>query len=133
MFIRDYIFVNIRKFDSTHPKSVKRRDLTWLLDNSIQLPGGLKIGLDGLIGLIPGVGDVVGGGLSTWILYQAYKQGVPKTVLARMVVNIFIDTVIGFIPLIGDLFDFIWKANAKNATLLARHKEDLITAKDKVD
>lgn len=96
--------------------------LSWLLDSSIPLPGGFRIGLDGLLGLIPGVGDAIGGGLSTWILYQAYKLGVPKVVLARMMINILIDAVVGAIPFFGDLFDFFWKANLKNVALLDSYR-----------
>lgn len=108
---------------SARDEDLKRRHwLTWLLDSSIPLPGGYRIGLDGIIGLVPGVGDVIGGGLSTWLLYQAYKQGLPKMVIARMLVNILIDAGIGSIPLLGDIFDFIWKANLKNAELLDRYK-----------
>src|SRR5690606_32070307 len=99
-----------------------RRDLAWLLDSSIPLPGGFRVGLDGILGLIPGVGDAIGGGLSTWILYQAYQRGVPKVVMVRMVINIFIDAVLGAIPFLGDIFDFFWKANLKNATLLDNYQ-----------
>lgn len=98
--------------------------LSWLLDASIPLPGGYRIGLDGLIGLIPGVGDVIGGGLSTWLLYQAYQQGVPRMVIARMLVNILIDAGIGSVPVLGDIFDFFWKANLRNAQLLDRYRRD---------
>jgi CDP-diglyceride synthetase len=107
----------------TRDEQLKRRHwLTWLMDASIPLPGGYRIGLDGLIGLIPGAGDVIGGGISTWLLYQAYKQGLPKMVIARMLVNILIDAGLGSIPLVGDIFDFFWKANLKNAELLDRYK-----------
>ena len=99
-----------------------RHPLAWILDSSIPLPGGYRVGLDGVIGLIPGVGDIIGGGLSTWIIYQAYKQGTPKVVIARMLVNVLIDAGLGSIPLLGDIFDFIWKANVKNAELLDRYK-----------
>ncbi len=99
-----------------------QHSLSWLLDNSIRLPGGYRIGLDGLIGLIPGIGDAIGGALSTVIFYQAVKANVPKTILVRMMINIVIDAVLGSLPIIGDVFDFIWKANQKNADLLARYK-----------
>src|SRR5690554_6932116 len=105
--------------DSAH-RSSKR--LAWLLDSSIPLPGGWRIGLDGIIGLIPGIGDAIGGGLSTWILYQAYQRGLPKVVLARMVINILIDSVLGAIPFLGDIFDFFWKANLKNVALMESYK-----------
>lgn len=99
-----------------------RHGLSWLLDASIRLPGGFRIGLDGLLGLIPGVGDAIAGGLSTWMLYQAYKLNVPKIVMVRMVINIIIDSVLGAIPIVGDIFDFFFKANLKNARLLDEYR-----------
>lgn len=102
----------------------RRHRLSWLLDNSIRLPGGFRIGIDGLIGLVPGVGDMLGGFLSTLILYQAYRRNIPKMVLARMLINILIDTGIGAIPIIGDLFDFWWKANMRNARLIDRYQQE---------
>lgn len=102
----------------------KQSRLSWLLDESITLPGGYKIGLDGLLGLIPGVGDLIGSGLSSLILFKAYKQNVPKVVLARMMLNIVIDTLVGAIPVVGDLFDFIWKANVMNSKLLDNYHDN---------
>lgn len=99
-----------------------KHDMAWLLDASIPLPGGFRIGLDGLLGLIPGVGDAIGGGLSGWLLYQGYKQNVPKMILARMVLNVVIDAVLGAIPVLGDIFDFFFKANLRNAQLLADYR-----------
>ncbi|HEC58800.1 hypothetical protein LCGC14_1489920 [marine sediment metagenome] len=96
----------------------KQSWLSWLLDESITLPGGYKIGLDGVLGLIPGIGDLVSSGLSSVIIFKAYKQNVPKIVLFRMMINIMIDTLVGAIPIFGDLFDFVWKANAMNSKLL---------------
>lgn len=102
----------------------RRHRLSWLLDSSIRLPGGFRIGLDGIIGLVPGVGDMLGGFLSTLILYQAWRNNTPKMVLARMLINILIDTGIGAIPIIGDLFDFWWKANTRNARLMDRYERE---------
>lgn len=102
----------------------RRHRLAWLLDNSIRLPGGFRIGIDGIIGLVPGAGDILGGFLSTMILYQAYRRNIPKMVLARMLINILIDTSIGAIPLVGDLFDFWWKANLRNARLIDRYQRE---------
>ena len=104
-------------------KAKRSRGLSWLLDESIPLPGGYRIGLDGIIGLIPGVGDAIGGGLSTWIFYQGVKQGVPKSILIHMLINIMIDFSVGAIPLVGDVFDFFWKANQKNAALLEQYRK----------
>ena len=95
------------------------RLLSRLLDEQFRIPGTTqRIGLDGLLGLIPGVGDAVGALLSAYILYEAIRLGAPRTVLLRMVANIGIDTVVGAIPVAGDIFDIAWKANKKNAGLL---------------
>jgi len=95
------------------------RLLSRLLDEQFRIPGTTyRVGLDGLLGMIPGVGDAAGALLSTYILYEAIRLGTPKTVLLRMVANIGIDTVLGAIPVAGDIFDVAWKANKKNTTLL---------------
>ncbi|HCO01485.1 MAG TPA: DUF4112 domain-containing protein, partial [Methylophaga sp.] len=96
--------------------------LSWFLDESITLPGGYKIGLDGFIGLIPGIGDFIGGLLSSVIIYKAHQIGVPRMILGRMVINMMIDTVLGAIPVAGDVFDFVWKANKRNAALLDKYQ-----------
>ena len=95
------------------------RILSRLLDEQFRIPGTTqRIGLDGLLGLIPGVGDAAGAILSAYILYEAIRLGAPTSVLLRMVANIGIDAVIGAIPVAGDIFDVVWKANKKNAALL---------------
>lgn len=97
--------------------------LAWLLDSSIRLPGGFRIGVEALLGLIPFVGDMVGVLLSSYIVIRAAKLGVPGSVLLRMVLNVAIEGVIGLIPVLGDVFDAAWKANQRNVNLLARHVE----------
>lgn len=97
-------------------KRVQR--LARLMDSSIRLPGGYRIGFDGLIGLVPGVGDLATAGVSCYIIVQAARAGVPTRVLARMVWNVGLDAVIGSVPLVGDLFDFAFKANLRNARLM---------------
>lgn len=95
------------------------RALSRLLDERFRLPGTrYRVGLDGLIGLIPGVGDTVGSLLSAYILYEAIKLGVPRRVLLRMAANIGLDTIVGLVPVVGDIFDIAWKANKKNMRLL---------------
>jgi hypothetical protein len=95
------------------------RLLSRLLDEQFRIPGTTyRVGLDGLLGLIPGVGDAAGALLSVYILYEATQLGAPRTVLLRMIANIGIDTVGGAIPIVGDVFDMAWKANRKNAALL---------------
>jgi hypothetical protein len=95
------------------------RLLSRLLDEQFRIPGmTYRVGLDGLLGLIPGVGDAAGALLSTYILYEAIRLGAPSTVLLRMIANIGIDAVGGAIPVVGDIFDMAWKTNKKNAALL---------------
>ena len=95
------------------------RLLSRLLDEQFRFPGTTyRVGLDGLLGLIPGVGDAAGALLSAYIVYEAIRLGAPSTVLLRMIANIGIDTVGGAIPVVGDIFDMAWKTNKKNAALL---------------
>jgi hypothetical protein len=105
-------------------KSVARaRELARVLDSAITIPGtGIRLGLDSIIGLFPAGGDAIGAALSSIIVMTALKQGVPRPVIWRMVGNVVIDTLIGTVPLIGDLFDVAWKANSKNAELLAQYE-----------
>jgi hypothetical protein len=101
---------------------LRLRRLAWLLDNSVPLPGlRFRIGIDPLLGLIPGLGDAAGVVLSSYILHQAWRLGVPRSVLLRMWVNVLIEGVFGTIPLIGDVFDAAWKANTRNVALLEAH------------
>lgn len=94
----------------------------WLLDNSISIPGtSIKMGLDSLIGLIPGIGDITGGALSSYILLQAVSTGVAPVVISRMAVNIVLDMLIGMIPLVGDIFDIAFKANQRNIELMTNY------------
>ena len=98
--------------------------LATLLDNAIPIPGTrFRIGLDPLLGLLPGLGDALGALASAWILVEAARLGASRTVLTRMLYNIAVDTLIGAVPVAGDLFDFVWKSDAKNVALLRRHLE----------
>lgn len=110
-------------YDSPTRKSLSR--LAWFLDSSIPIPGlGFRIGADGLIGLIPGVGDAVGAALSSYILAQAARLGAPKSVILRMGFNVLIETLVGLIPFVGDIFDFAWKANLRNVELLNEYMDN---------
>jgi hypothetical protein len=96
--------------------------LAHVLDDWFRIPGtSIRFGIDGIIGLIPGLGDVLAGLASCIIVIAAWFRGVPYITLARMVVNLGLDVVIGAIPLLGDAFDIAWKANRRNYALLARH------------
>lgn len=97
----------------------KLNRLAWLMDNSFRIPGTqIRFGLDGLIGLIPGIGDALGAIISSHILTQAAHMGVPKSLLLKMAFNIGLDAILGVIPVLGDVSDFIWKANQRNVELL---------------
>ena len=99
----------------------RAKGLARVLDDLIRIPGTkIGIGLDPIIGLIPGVGDMAGGLLSTYILMVAARQGVPTSVLLRMLGNIALDSLVGIVPVVGDLFDFGVKANRRNVDLLER-------------
>jgi hypothetical protein len=91
----------------------------WLLDNSIPIPGTrFRLGIDQLIGLVPGIGDLIGGVLSLYIILEASRMGVPRGLLARMGWNVAVDTFVGEVPILGDLFDIAFKANIRNLALL---------------
>ncbi|HYJ78007.1 MAG TPA: DUF4112 domain-containing protein [Longimicrobiaceae bacterium] len=95
--------------------------LAYLLDNSIPIPGtGRRVGLDALIGLVPGVGDAAGALLSSYIVVEGARLGAPPAVLLRMVLNVGVEAVAGALPFAGDLFDAWWKANDRNVRLLRR-------------
>ena len=96
--------------------------LSHLLDDCFRVPGtSIRFGLDGIVGLVPGLGDIIGGLASTIIVVAAWVRGVPYITLLRMVVNIGIEVVLGTIPLLGDAFDIAWKANRRNYALIVRH------------
>ena len=98
------------------------RALSHVLDNAIAIPGiGYRVGLDPLIGLLPGGGDLVAGFISIYVVAEAARLGVPAATLGRMGLNILTEVVMGTVPMIGDLFDVAWKANARNVDLVERH------------
>lgn len=99
--------------------------LAWLLDNAIPIPGTtLRIGIDPIIGLIPGLGDAVGGLFSAYIVLEAARLGARGPTILRMCWNVLLEVVLGMIPVLGDFFDAGWKANARNIALLERHLLD---------
>jgi hypothetical protein len=101
------------------------RALARVLDTAVGIPGTrLRIGLDALLGLIPGAGDAVSAALSGYIILAAARAGATRPVLLRMVGNVVVDTVVGSIPLFGDLFDVAFRANIRNVALLDRLSVD---------
>lgn len=100
----------------------RARLIARLLDDLIAIPGTrIGIGLDPVLGLIPGLGDVFGGVLSSYILLVAAREGASTSVLARMLGNIALDSLVGTVPVLGDLFDVGMKANRRNVNLLEEH------------
>ena len=96
--------------------------VAWLLDNSIPLPGvRFRIGIDAILGLIPGIGDVLGVLLSSYIVREAARAGAPPSVLARMTFNVAVEGIVGMVPFLGDIFDAAWKANQRNLALFDAH------------
>jgi hypothetical protein len=91
--------------------------LAYWMDRSIPLGGGYSIGLDPIIGLVPGIGDLIGTLVSGVIIYQAQRAGVSNSTILRMMINVGIDSAVGAIPFFGDAFDFAFKANQKNLEL----------------
>jgi hypothetical protein len=98
------------------------RWLATLLDDAFRIPGTpLRFGWDSVLGFVPGLGDVVTSALSLLIVHHAWQTGASKPMLARMIVNIGLDFAVGAIPFFGDVFDFAFKANRRNARLLEQH------------
>ncbi|MGB8688213.1 MAG: DUF4112 domain-containing protein [Microcoleus sp.] len=98
------------------------RRISHLLDNAIPIPGTkYRIGLDPILGLIPGGGDLLGSIFAGYIVFKSAQMGVPQETLVQMAANIVFDTVAGTVPVAGDLFDVAWKANVKNIELLDAH------------
>lgn len=103
---------------------VRARALATLLDAAVRVPGtGIRVGLDPILGLIPGAGDLAGAALGGWVIMLAAREGAPRAMLLRMLANVGIDTLLGSVPLLGDLFDAGFKANMRNVALLERHME----------
>ena len=92
------------------------------LDAGFRIPGtSLRFGLDPILGLVPGFGDAAGAVLAGWILVEAVRLGASRATLLRIAGNVALDAGLGAVPLIGDIFDFAWKANLRNVALLERH------------
>ena len=100
------------------------RQLARVMDDAVTVPGTrIGLGLDALIGLVPGIGDVVGSALSGVIVRDAVRARVPMVVLARMGLNLVVDALLGLVPGLGDLLDVAHRANRKNVRLLLREIE----------
>lgn len=104
-------------------KNLKRiRRIAKLLDTAIGIPGTkFRLGLDPILGLIPGGGDLITAGISAYTIYLATSFGLEKADLQKMIQNIALETVVGFVPIAGDIFDAYFKANIRNLEILERH------------
>ena len=93
--------------------------LSILLDTAVLIPGtNVRLGADALIGLVPGIGDMITTALAAYIVYEAHRIGAPRRLIARMVANVALDGVVGAVPLAGDLLDVMFRANRRNVRLL---------------
>lgn len=107
-----------------HERIEQLRKLAELMDGVFVVPGTkIQFGLDAIIGLVPGIGDVVCGALSLWLIREAQRIGAPKWLVAKMIWNVAVEVGIGAVPVVGDLFDVAWKANRKNIQMLSDHFE----------
>ena len=119
-----------RGFDFSWPQAraerIARLDaLANLLDTAFLIPGtNIRFGFDAMIGLIPGIGDAITTVMSLYIVREARELGVPRHVIARMLVNVALDGVVGAVPFLGDAFDMMWRANRRNMALLRSHLAD---------
>lgn len=111
-----------------HPAMARIQTLSHLLDEAIRIPGtNIRIGLDPILGILPGAGDTAASLLSLYIVLEGVRVGAPTELLAKMVALIAVDAVIGSVPVLGTIFDAFWKANTWNVNLLAAHLEERTT------
>ncbi|MFL4468594.1 DUF4112 domain-containing protein [Tateyamaria armeniaca] len=98
--------------------------LSSLLDSRFRIPGTpIRFGLDSILGLIPGVGDLASLGPSAYLVYKGYRLGARKRTIIRMSANTGLDFVVGAVPVLGDVFDLVFKANNRNFALLRKELE----------
>jgi hypothetical protein len=106
------------------------RNISSLLDNAVSIPGtSIGIGIDPLLGLLPGGGDFISSIFSAYMVVEAARLGLPRESLVRMVTNLILDTLAGSVPVVGDLFDVAWKANSKNMELIESHMQSPLPSK----
>jgi hypothetical protein len=113
-----------RTFDDAELDRIERRleRLSVALDSAVAIPGaGIRFGADSLLGIIPGVGDLLSLALSGYFLLEAKRLGAPAPLLSRMAMNLAVDAGVGAVPVLGDAFDLFFKANRRNAALLREH------------
>jgi hypothetical protein len=113
----------VQPYDTSTQQSLERLEaLAKLMDSAFLIPGtNIRMGLDAIIGLVPVVGDLVSGAISSYLIWEARRLGASRWVIGRMAANTLIDTTFGVIPIVGDAFDVLFRSNMKNLALLRRH------------
>lgn len=125
------VFDDLRDFDrasrtSRADRMARLDKLATLMDAAVVIPGtNIRLGADAVIGLVPGIGDLVSAGISCLIIMEARRMGAPNHLVARMIGNVAIDGLAGSVPIIGDLIDVAFRANLRNMRLLRRHFEQM--------
>ncbi len=111
-----------RRAASPARRLARLRRLAWIMDGAFRLPGSkFRFGLNSLIGLPPVAGDALLGAISLYIVYEGYRLGLSRADLARMVGNVAVETAMGTVPVVGDLFDVAFKANLRNLAIIEQH------------
>jgi hypothetical protein len=119
-FATGTIHSDARRDPRSRREIVERLDrLSVLLDTALVIPGtNIRFGADAIIGLVPGIGDTITTAMSAYIVYEAYRLGAPRHLIARMIANVALDGVVGAVPVAGDVLDVFWRANRRNMRLL---------------
>jgi hypothetical protein len=116
--------MNVELSLGTDPASVRKRveAMEVVLERSFVIPGiRFPIGLDGVVGMVPFLGDVVTAAMGLYIVWEARNLGMPKWKIARMVGNVLFDSAIGAVPVAGDVFDFLFRSNTRNLKIIKKH------------
>jgi Domain of unknown function (DUF4112) len=120
------VYSKVEPYDAvrTEQSLARLEALARLMDSAFVIPGtSIRMGLDGLIGLVPVAGDLIAGLVSSYLIWEARQLGASRWVIGRMMANTALDTLVGAVPVVGDAFDVLFRANLKNMALLRRHLE----------
>ena len=120
------VYSKVEPYDAgrTEQSLARLEALARLMDSAFVIPGtSVRMGLDGLIGLLPVAGDLIAGLVSSYLIWEARQLGASRWVIGRMMANTALDTLVGAVPVVGDAFDVLFRANLKNMALLRRHLE----------
>lgn len=112
--------------DSVDEAALQRmRAVARIMDGAVEVPGtNYTVGLDPLLGVVPGVGDALSAAVSLYVVVEAANLGVPYTTVVRMLANVSVDAAVGTVPVVGAIFDLVWKANERNLAMVERHLAD---------